>query len=372
MTKSDNIIEANAVTFTERGFDFANVLHSTKYSIDPTKLKSDELIVKALTTSINPSDLGIIGAAYGAPPKLFHDLQTSEPVHIPGNETLLRVEYVGSDIKDYKVGDWVIPKNVGFGSWRSHAVVSTAEDKTPLIVLSNDEDDSFTLEQGATIMINPCTAYQILGQFIHDWKDDGNDWVIQNAGNSQVAKYLTQFTTLKNIKSISVIRDGKSDEEIKELYDLGATKVITESEFLKPEFIKETLPSWIGSKGNVRLAINSVGGPTTAQLVSSLSQDGYFVTFGMIGGQPISYNGGEQLQKNITTKAYWLTANTKRDPESKVKTVVDLLKLYKDGKLKDVPFEKNIVKVGVDDIKSVFLQGIVKSKTNGKQIIVYE
>ncbi|KAK6197563.1 mitochondrial 2-enoyl thioester reductase [Scheffersomyces amazonensis] len=365
------VIKASAVTFTERSWDFANSLSWTQYTIDPTTIKPHEVIVRALTTSVNPSDLGIIGGGYGTAPKLRTEFGTAEPVRVGGNETLLRVEYVGSAITNFKVGDWVIPKSVGFGSWRSYAVVDTEEDPTVLVVVSSDDDKDFTLEQGATIMINPSTAYQILYQFISDWDGSGNDWIIQNAGNSQVAKYLTQFAKLINVKTISVVRDGKSQQEFDELYQYGATHVVNESDFLSDDFTAVTLPKWIGENGRVRLALNSIGGDTTRQLVNSLSQDGYFVTFGMIGRLPITYDGGVQLHKNITTKSYWLTANTLRDPEGKVATIKELLKLYRAGKIQNVPFEKNYFVAGKDDLKAVFLQAIERSK-KGKQVVVYE
>ncbi|KAK6456724.1 mitochondrial 2-enoyl thioester reductase [Scheffersomyces xylosifermentans] len=360
-------VKASAVTYTEHGKDFQNVLQLTEFTVDPSQLKPNQILLKTLATPINPADLGQIVGGYNDPKPHYLD---GKPVHIGGNEGLYKVIHLGSDVKNYNVGDWVIPKLPSFGTWRNYALVTVEEnDTTPLIVVSND-DDALTLEQAATISINPSTAYQILNQFIKDWSEDGNDWVIQNSGNSQVSKYVSQFAKLKNVKTISVIRDGKSDEVIKELYDLGATKVIFESQLTADDFSSKVLPDIIGEKGRVRLALNGVSGPTVPHLFKSLSENGILVTYGIISGSTITYDARLQFSKNLTTAGFWLTKNTLRSPQFKVDTIHELLKLYKEGKVIDPSFTKVPFKEG-DNLLRTFLESIGAS-SKGKQVIVYE
>ncbi|EAZ62863.2 mitochondrial 2-enoyl thioester reductase [Scheffersomyces stipitis CBS 6054] len=362
-------IQAQAVTFTDFGKDLPNVLKQTKFVIDPANLKSNQLVLKALANSVNPSDIHEIFGGYRIPRTQY--LNPDEPLYVGGNEGVFRVVEVGSDVK-FKKGDWLIAKLPGFGTWRSYALATIeADDPEPFIKISSDDDDSLSVEQAATISINPPTALQLLNQFVKDWADDGNDWVIQNAGNSSVSKFVTQLAKLKNVKTISIVRDGKSDEEIKELQDFHATKVLTESEFLAEDFLSKTLPALIGPKGKVRLALNSIGGgEAVTQLANSLSHDGFLVTFGVIGGGQISIDPRIQLFKNITTAAYWLTANTKKNPQSKVDTVQTLLEYYKQGKIVDTPLNKIQFKEN-ENIQKVFVNAIVNSK-DGKQVIFYE
>jgi 5'-3' exonuclease len=85
-------------------------------------------------------------------------------------------------VKSVKVGDWVIPRGGGFGTWREEAVVSEEQvDKIP-----NDIPRPYA----AIIGVNPSTAYRLL-------KDFGNlkpgDWVIQNGANSMVGLAVVQI-----------------------------------------------------------------------------------------------------------------------------------------------------------------------------------
>lgn len=356
------MIEGTAVTYTAHGRDLDQTLANTTFTIN-TPIKPNQILLRTLATPINPSDIGQIYGGYNVP-RTIVDLGSTpnEPLHVGGNEGVYEIIEVGTDIKGYQASDIVIPKLPGFGTWRSCALVTITDegDTTPLIKVNG-----LTLDQAATISINPCTAYQILHQYIHDWNT--GDWVVQNAGNSQVSKYLTQIAKLMNISTLSVIRDGKSQQEIDQLYELGATKVISELEFLASDFDIGK----ITNNGNVRLALNSVGGITVPRLVESLSNDGFLVSYGVVGSAEIKYDGRLQLFKNLTTASYWLTANTKRDPQRKVDTVNKLIELYQDGKIRDVEYNKVAYNSKSQDLKSVVLKAIADSK-NGKQVIIYE
>ncbi|KAK6455559.1 mitochondrial 2-enoyl thioester reductase [Scheffersomyces xylosifermentans] len=359
-------IKAHSITYTKHGTVFKDTLNLTEFTIDPEKLQPNQVIVETLSSAINPSDLSAIRGGYAAPNIQY--LNAKEPVFIPGNEGVLRVSHVGSEVKNYKVGDWVVPRFSKFGTWRTHALVTIDKDEEPFILVSNDED-SLPVNEAGTIAINPPTADQLVEFFVKDWKDDGNDWIIQNSGNSQVSKFVTQFASLKNIKTISIVRDGKSDEEIKQLYDFGATKVFSESEFSSEEFYTETLPQLIGDKGRVRLALNSVGGKTVAGLVRSLSFNGIVVSYGVISGEPVTFDSKIQLYNNITLSVYYLNFYPYTGAEKKVESINKAVKLYKEGKLKDIPFTKAEYKKG-DNLLEVFLAAIDASK-KGKQVVVY-
>ncbi|CUM45345.1 putative trans-2-enoyl-CoA reductase 1, mitochondrial [Debaryomyces fabryi] len=374
-------INASAITYTKGG-DISKILLGTAFSIDTQALGPRQVVIQALATPINPSDLNQLSGTYASKPNYTSELGTSVPVAIGGNEGLYKVIEVGKDVDTYKTGDWVIPKLPSFGTWRTHALVTldNTENPDPFIKVSSDDDKSIDLAQAATISINPSTAYQLIDQFIKDWDPNGNDWIIQNGGNSQVGKFVVQIAKTRNIKTISVIRDGKPDQDeiVKELLDLGGTKVITDKEAESEEYISNIVPGWV-SGGKVILALNCVCGKSGATLVSHLTgnhltdyRSPHLVTYGGMLGQPLMYSSSESLFKNVTSKAYWLTANTKRNPQSKVETVKKVLDLYKSGDLKPVPFngkEYNI-KSSSDEYVKLFLEGIAESK-NGKQVIIY-
>ena len=57
---------------------------------------------------------------------------------------------IGSNVKNYEVGDVVIPKLPGFGTWRTHAVVDITQDSdlTPFIKVND-----LTIDQAATFLL---------------------------------------------------------------------------------------------------------------------------------------------------------------------------------------------------------------------------
>lgn len=356
-------ISAQAVTFTSTNADLSKVLSTSQWTIDPQALKSHDILLEAVSSPVNPSDIVQLKGTYASKPAHYteSDNSSSEQRYIAGNEGLFKIIGLGSAITNYLVGDWVIPKLPSFGTWRTHAVASAAEDPQPFIKIVG-----LPLNEAATIRVNPSTAYQIIHQFIKDWSPDGSDWIVQNAGNSQVSKYVTQLAVHFGIKTLSVVRDGKSDADIKELYELGATKVVSESVFFSDTFFKSELPDLVGA-GRVRLALNSVGGESVQYLVRALSQDGALASYGASGSPVLSYSGGEQLYKNITTYAYWLTANTKKNPQSQVDTVNSVQDLIRAGKVKSAPV--TTIKLA-DDIATTFLQAI-EATPKGKQLVVY-
>ncbi|CUM68035.1 uncharacterized protein PRCAT00005750001 [Priceomyces carsonii] len=357
------IIKGNAVTYTEFG-ELKKVLSLTQFEIDSSSLKPNEFLLQAIATPINPSDLVQIQGTYPSPPTPYN--LGGSTVYIGGNEGVFRVIEVGADAKKvYKKGDWVIPKLPSFGTWRTHALVAIEEDKKPLIIISSD-DDEMTIEQAAVIGVNPCTAYQLIHNYIKDWKD--GDWIIQNCGNSQVSRYLTQIARSENIKTISIVRNNKTKKQIDELYNLGATKVVNEEEFLSEDFNK-TLKSWVGD-GRVRLAANSLGGPTVWPLVRSLSQDGFLATYGAMSSLEIKYSLVDQLFKNITTVAYWLSANNKKDPSSKTKTIEAIIKLYSEGILKT----EGITERSYDSDQNLLstFSDAIEASSKGKQLIIFK
>ncbi|RCK63580.1 putative trans-2-enoyl-CoA reductase 1, mitochondrial [Candida viswanathii] len=356
-------ITGKAATYvTPWDSDLNKILLDATFDIVEADLQTNDIVLKTLATPINPSDIAQLLGGYNKPiANLRLGTEESHPVHVGGNEGVFEVIRVGEEITNYQVGDVVIPKLPGFGTWRTYAIVNVTEtDPTPLIKVNG-----LAVDQAAVVSINPSTAYQLLHQFINDWAP--GDWIVQNAGNSQASKYLTQLARNEGVKVLSVIRDNKPQDLIDELVEFGAAKVVPESEFLDVGFKIEE----VTGGGNVRLALNSLGGPTVLGLVRSLSQDGTLVTYGVLAGGAIEYDGKLQLFKNLSTKAYWLTANTKKDPQRKVETVEALTKLFNDGSIKVVPYNKVKYDASVPDYTKLVLETIAKSKSE-KQVIIYE
>ena len=355
-------IEGSAVTYTEYGTDIPKLLHTTNFKINPDAIKSNQILLKALATPLNPADLLQLRGGYNDSPDIQLGTEPNKekkPLHVGGNEGVYKVVKSGSDASQFKEGDLVIPKLPSFGTWRSYAI---AEADNLINV------NGLTVEQAATISINPATAYQLLNNYISDWKS--GDYVIQNSGTSQVSRYVSQLGKLRGIKTISVVRDGKSQQEIDELKQFGAEHVISHLEFNDENFDI----SKYTKGGNVRLALNGSCDSTVANLVKSLSNKGQLVSYGFLGGADIKYSAQQQFAKDLITRRFWLTANTYADPQGKVDTIKHLVELYGTGKIKDVPYNKLHYKQGgSEEISKELLQGLSNFKNGkGKQVLFYD
>lgn len=364
------MVKVSAVTYTQTNRDVSKALSNTTLEIDPSKLAHNEVLIAALATPINPSDWKQIDGSYKAPISYTQIGQDSaQPqVAVGGNEGVFRVVALGNGVSNYRIGDWVILKMPGFGTWRTHAIVAvTAENKDPLIVVLNDENKTLSLDSASTISTNPSTAYQIFTYYITDWDKHGNDWIVTNAGNSFVSKFLFQIARHYNVNTLAVVREKPNwDEVVEELTLLGATKVMKEHEFVEKAFVDDKLAAIVGN-GRVRLALDSLGGPSTLNLTNSLSTNGVFVNYGSLAGGLVQYSPAVQLNKNFVLRSYWLTRNTRENPQSKVDTVKSILDLYSQGVFQPVKFTHVEYREG-DNLRDVFVEAIAQSRS-GKIVV---
>lgn len=366
------MVHLSAVAYDEPNPDVSKALFNATAVIDESKLKENEILLSALAVPINPSDLFQIRAAYqttSVKQKLGNSDNEPE-VAVGGNEGVFRVTAVGLSVTGYSVGDWVIPKLTRFGTWRSHAIATiTDEDKDPFIVVLGDKGP-ISAEDAGTISTNPSTAYQLLHKYIEDWSP--GDWIVTNSGNSHVSKYLFQLAKHYKLKTLAVIRkklEEQFKETVAELEDLGATKVISDTEFVEDSFVTEKLPKIVGD-APVRLALDSLGGPTTPNLVASLSPNNYFVNYGGLSGGLVSFDPRQPLAKNLNVRSFYLTRNTHENPQYKVDTVKALIELFKKGVFKPVKINKVPFQSG-DNLRDIFVQAI-KDSSNGKQVVIFE
>lgn len=214
--------------------------------VDLPTIGEHEVLVKIMAAPINPADINMIQGTYSILPDL--------PA-VGGNEGVAQIVEVGRKVKSLKLGDWVIPKDAGLGTWRTEAVV--AEDA--IISLPKD----IPLLCAATLGVNPCTAWRMLSDF-EDLKP--GDSVIQNAANSGVGQAVIQIAAARGINTINVIRDRPEFTQLSErLKAIGATHVIREEELRRPE-MKELFKICPKPK----LVLNGVGGKSATELLRHL------------------------------------------------------------------------------------------------------
>ncbi|CEP23922.1 unnamed protein product [Cyberlindnera jadinii] len=319
--------------------------------------EGDSVVLKSLGFPINPSDINQLEGVYPSKPEKTTKYGTEEPAAIAGNEGLFEIVQVGPNVKELSVGDHVIPLFSNFGTWTSHNV---AQEKD-LVKLPK----SLSVVAGATISVNPATAYQL----VSNYGLEKGDWLIQNAGTSGVSQMVAQIAKSKGINVLSVIRDRNDFDQVKaKLEAQGATKVISETEN-GDRAVGAEIKKLTG--GKIKIALNSVGGVSSSNIARKLAPNATMFTYGGMSKKPVSIPTSLFIFKNLTCKGYWVTENTKKDPQSKIETTEELVKLYQSGQLKELDVNEHTWKLDEfsDDQILELLKGVVENAYNGKQFI---
>jgi NADPH:quinone reductase-like Zn-dependent oxidoreductase len=154
---------------------------------------------------INPNDLMVAQGIYAFRPPL--------PAVI-GNEGVGRILAVGPGVESVKVGDRVLAPLSSF-TWRERMVISAGG----LSSLPADADP----QQLAMLAINPPTAALLLSEYV-DLKP--GEWVVQNAANSGVGRWVIAFAKTRGLKTVNIVRRS---ELMTELEAIGGDVVVVDS-----------------------------------------------------------------------------------------------------------------------------------------------
>ena len=241
----------------------------------PTPSKG-EVLIEMIASTIHPSDFGLINGSYGK----LRDLPATG-----GREGVGKVVEAGPEVDGAILGKLVsMPEHQGV--WQSYAVAEVED----LILLPS----LVPVEQLAVAILNPVTAWRILHDF--EYLREG-DFIVQNAGNSAVGQAVVQFARMLGISCISLVR---SDQNLKELKNLGAENVLLDDESVP----KQVLDLTNGKK--CVMALNSVGGKSALRLAKTLCPGGIHLTFGAMDGTPIRFPTRELIFGDVRFLGFWL------------------------------------------------------------------
>lgn len=274
---------------------------------------------------------------------------------------------LGPGISTLSKGDWVIMKSTGFGTWRTHAIAEESQ------VLKIGNKEGLKPIQVGTVSVNPCTAYRMLKDF--ESMVEG-DWFIQNGANSGVGRAAIQLGKRWGYKSINIIRDRENADETeamkKELLELGATKVVTESELMDQSF-RDQVKEWTnGGREKIRVGLNCVGGQPAGALVKCLSNGGHLVTYGGMSKKPLMIPTAALIFKDIKFSGYWVSRWSDSHSDEKKKTVDEILEMTRLGMFKDIPVQelKWDWETKEDVLKSA-VRGTLEGFRSGKGVFIY-
>jgi trans-2-enoyl-CoA reductase len=263
-------------------------------------------------------------------------------------------------------GDWIIMKHTGFGTWRTHTL---AEESDVLKV----NKEGLTPIQVGTVSVNPCTAYRMLKDF-EDIRE--GQWFIQNGANSGVGRAAIQLGKQWGLKSINIIRDrpdpAATEAMKKELLELGATKVVTESELMDKGFADQVKEWTNGGREKVKIGLNCVGGKPTSALVKCLSPSGHLVTYGGMSKQPLQLPTAALIFKDLKFSGFWVSRWSDANPDEKRRMVYEILEMTRLGMFKDVPVQQLTWDWSTEEsVLKDAVQGTLGGFRAGKGVFVY-
>ncbi len=201
---------------------------------------------------------------------------------IPGFEGVGTVKKLGSEAKELKEGDKVLlPMGTG---------AMTQQIKLPASLLTKVPEPYAPDEQLALITVNGFTAYFLLRDYL---KLNEGDWIIQNAANSNVGRYLIALAKEEGVKTLNIVR---RESLYPELIALGATEVILDTDHENEEILEN-----IRSK-NIKLGIDAVAGPATEQLAKSIEDEGLIINYGTVTKEMCHISFWSLFRKKITLR----------------------------------------------------------------------
>lgn len=278
--------------------------------VDLPELQPQQVLVNVIAAPINPADLNLIEGTYG--------LVLNLPA-VVGNEGVGVIADVGSAVTHLLVGQRVIaPVRLG---WWCTARVLDAADVFPI-------PSDIPRDVAAMLTINPATAYRILMDFV---PLKPGDWLIQNAANSAVGRFVIQIARQKGWRTVNVVRRRELVEELKAD---GADVVVTDETPLSKQISDMT------GDAKPLLGLNAVGGENAREIAKSLGPHGTLITYGAMGRQPLQIGNALLIFKDIRFRGFWVSEWYRHATRVQIEEMfAELFSLAKAGKLR-APVEK--------------------------------
>jgi NADPH:quinone reductase-like Zn-dependent oxidoreductase len=256
---------------------YGNPVEGLKY-VDipaPDAPGPNQVLIGVEFSPINPSDLMLARGIYALHPAL--------PTVI-GNEGVGRVLAVGPGVENVKLGDRVLAPLTSF-TWRERMIISA----DGLFALPLDAEP----QQLAMLAINPPTAALLLSEYVNL---KPGEWVVQNAANSGVGRWVIAFAKARGLKTVNIVR---RPELVAELEAIGGDVVVDSPD------VSERIKAAIG-KTELRLALDGVSGPATGVLAATLSPRGTLVSFAAMSMDPMSISPLEVIFKPVTVRGFFM------------------------------------------------------------------
>lgn len=260
--------------------DYAVGIDHVKSEERPTPVPGEgEVLVKIAASPINPSDLSFIQGRYGVRKPL--------PT-VPGFEGSGTVVAVGEGLSEES---WVGKRvacfaNEGDGTWAEY-MVTMPESCLPL-------PDNVSDEQGAMALVNPLTAYALMGKA----QSMGVPAVVQTAAASALGKMIVRLGQRMEMGVINVVR---RDGQIGELQAVDAQYILSSAEPTFEKHLRE-----VCRQLDARLAFDAVGGELTGRVLRAMPNGGHIIVYGGLADAPCEIGVDQLIFRGKSVAGFWL------------------------------------------------------------------
>ena len=296
--------------------------------------KENEVLIDILAFPINPADVLILEGKYGVEYKLPSRL---------GAESVGKVNKIGKNVKDFNVGDIVLP--LDRENWVQQKMVLASN----LVLLPKNVD----ILQLSMMKVNPATAYLMIKKYV---KLNKNDWIIQDAANSGVGHSVISIAKNLDLKTINIVRRVGLEEGLK---NIGADVVLLDNNNLSDSVKKLT------DNANVKLALDAVGGDQVLRIGDCLEDEATILNYGLLSGKNIEISSHQTVFKRIILTGFWLMPWLQNMEKKEIIEMYTYLSSLIEKDIIHVPVEKTYP---IEDIKQAVAHA-AKYGRNGKIIV---
>ncbi len=271
---------------------------------NPPAPGAEEVLVAVEYAPVNTSALLMIRGLYGKRPPL--------PAGV-GNEGVGRILVVGKCVDHLKVGDRVLIPLTHY-SWREQ-VVLPAKDLFPLPPGADPQ-------QLSMLHINPPTAALLLSEYV---ALSPGDWVIQDAGNSGVGRWVIAFARERGLKTVSLVRRA---ELVDELTAAGGDLVLVDAAGVADRVAEAT------GHAEILLALDGIAGEAMTSVSSCLAAGGTLVVYAFMSERPGLANPRDIIFRGVTIRGFWLESPEIRTSPKVVEAIQAGARMVAEGKLR--------------------------------------
>jgi NADPH:quinone reductase-like Zn-dependent oxidoreductase len=240
-----------------------------------------QVLVKIAASPINPADLAFVSGRYG----VRRPLPT-----VPGWEGSGQVVASGGGL----MARFLLGRRVACaatdgndGAWADYMVTSSRR----CIPLRR----SVTLEQGATLLVNPLSAWAM----IELARRGRHRAMVQTAAAGALGRMLYRLSRRFGINIINIVR---RPEQVELFQSLGASHILNSRE---PDFDENLVH--LCRQLQVTLALDAVAGEMTDRLLQALPRRAQVVVYGSLSNEPCRVNPGMLIFKQQRLRGFWLS-----------------------------------------------------------------